>query len=257
MGLYDLNYKRDFVKGIKQWLFEKKIAPNDSMILGMNRILRTMKKSGKNEYYPLSSHIPIVSDISNLRYKFIVDMDGDYFYLYSYPCKSGKKIRSFIEKKIADNFSEASLSPNDIFSCSNRGGEGPNILFLVSIDKNWNYELLPVGLIVIDQEAPILFQSAGGSSAFTTNLAFIEARRGNAESWPKYTLISKQNMLIHIPDIPSIKSYVSISIGHFQGDDYFGYNVPFEINSRGDLKTVTIANHRISMDDNLFYGQKC
>lgn len=252
MGLYDVNYKRDFVKGIRQWLFKSHITPDDNMIVGMNNILRSMKRSGKNEYSPLSSNIPIVSDISNMKFRFGIDMPGDYFYLYSFPCKTGKPINSFIEKKITDNFSGASNTPNDLISCSNRGDEGPNILFLVSIDKNWKYELLPVGLIIIDKDGPIIYQDAIGAYSFSTQMAYSEFIGGNDTSWPKYTVINRQNMLVHIPDIPSIDSYVSISTGHFQGDDYFGYNVPFNINTKGDVKTVRIANHIINIDDSYY-----
>ena len=248
MGLYDVNYQRDFVKGIRQWLFNSQISPDDNMIVGMNNILRSRKRSEKNEYYPLSNNIPIVSSISNMKFKFSVDLPGDYFYLYSFPCKTGKPIKSFIERKIADNLSDAAHTPKDLFSCSNQGGEGPNILFLVSIDKNWKYELLPVGLIVIDQEGPIINRDAIGPYSFSTMVINDMTGRNNT-SWPKYTVINRQNMLVHIPDIPSLNSYVSISTGNFQGDDYFGYNVPFTIKTTGDVKTVKIANHIINIDN--------
>lgn len=249
MGLYDVNYKRDFVKGIRQWLFNSQIAPDDNMILGMNDILRSRKKSGKNEYSPLSNSIPIVPNISNMKFKFSVDLPGDYFYLYSFPCKTGEPIKTFVERKIADNFLDAAHTPNDLFSCSNQGGKGPNILFLVSIDKNWKYEVLPVGLIVIDQRGPIISQDAIGPYDFSTQMAYNDMMGRNKTSWPKYTVINRQNMLVHIPDIPSLDSYVSITTGRFQGDDYFGYNVPFNINTTGDVKTVRIANHIINIDD--------
>ena len=87
-------------------------------------------------------------------------MPGKYFYLYSFPCKSGTPIRSFVEKKIAIDFKDAYLSTKDVFSCANRGGLGPNVLFLIAINENWKYELMPVCLIIIDTKAPSIYRSS-------------------------------------------------------------------------------------------------
>ena len=66
------------------------------------------------------------------------------------------------------------------------------------------------------------------------------------DSWPKATIIKNQNLIVNIPNIPSIESSVSISTGHFQGDDYFGYTIPFNISITGDVKSITIGKHKLS-----------
>ena len=52
-------------------------------------------------------------------------------------------------------------------------------------------------------------------------------------------------MQINIPDISGLTSSVSVSYGNFDGNDYFGYNIPFYISINGDVKSVTIGSHKL------------
>ena len=54
-------------------------------------------------------------------------------------------------------------------------------------------------------------------------------------------------MQINIPNIvESISSSVSVSYGDFEGNDYFGYNIPFYVYVYGDVQKVTIGSHKLN-----------
>jgi hypothetical protein len=54
-------------------------------------------------------------------------------------------------------------------------------------------------------------------------------------------------MVINIPDLSSsITSSVSVSYGSFEGNDYFGYNIPFYVSVYGDVQSLTIGSHRLN-----------
>ena len=50
-------------------------------------------------------------------------------------------------------------------------------------------------------------------------------------------------------------SSVSVSYGDFEGNDYFGYNIPFYLNVYGDVKTVTVGSHKL--DGNSIKNGEC
>lgn len=248
LGFYDVNYKRDYHEKIRQWMFKNNIMPDSSIIEKSNIILRQLNYSGKNEYNALKGSAPIVTSLNGLKYKFNVNLEGDYFYLYAYPCKSGTPVKKFVESKIIKGLTDAHHTTSEEFACCNAGGSGPNVLFLIGIDKNWKYEVLPVGLVVVDNIAPTISQRSRSifQDPYMYSNDYNDIDNENKILWPKCVTLQSQNMQINIPNISaSLSSSVSISYGKFEGNDYFGYNIPFYIYIDGDVKTVTIGSHKL------------
>lgn len=243
-GLYDVNYKRDYHGKIRQWIFKNDLTPDSAIIERTNSILRQFNYSGKNEYSAINEATPIVTSLSGMNFKFNAQLEGEYFYLYAYPSQSGTPIKSFVESKITKGLVDAHKSVNDVFSCSNSGGSGPNVLFLIGIDKNWRYEALPVGIVVIDNIAPYI-NAIGHAQIRYRGLLGYSNSNSSSPSWPRYVTLKSQNMLINIPDISGLTSSVSVSYGNFEGNDYFGYNIPFYISVNGDVKFITIGSHKL------------
>jgi hypothetical protein len=245
IGFYDVNYKRDYHGKIRQWIFKNGLRPDSLIIEETNSILRQFNYSGKNEYSALSASVPIVTSLNGLKYRIKVQLAGEYFYLYAYSCNFGTPIKSFVESKITKGLTDAYHTLDDEFICSNNGGSGPNVLFLIGIDKNWKYEALPVGIVIVDDIAPEI--SARGHMPTRYRSLYGNYSTYNSSSslsWSKAITLSGQNMLINIPNISSsISSSVSVSYGDFEGNDYFGYNIPFYVYVYGDVQTVTIGSH--------------
>jgi len=244
-GLYDVNYKRDYHGKIRQWVFKNDLTPDSAIIERTNSILRQFNYSGKNEYSALNEATPIVTSLSGMNFKFKAQLEGEYFYLYAYPSKSGTPIKSFVESKITKGLTDAHKSVDDVFSCSNSGGSGPNVLFLIGIDKNWKYVALPVGIVVIDDIAPDINAIGHVQTRYRGLLGYNNYSNSSSISWPRYVTLKSQNMQINIPDISGLTSSVSVSYGNFEGNDYFGYNIPFYVSVYGDVKSITIGSHKL------------
>lgn len=249
-GLYDVNFNRDYHGKIRQWIFKNDLTPDSAIIEKTNSILRQFNYSGKNEYGALNEATPIVTSLSGMNFKFNAQLEGEYFYLYAYPSLSGTPIKSFVEAKITKGLVDAHKSVNDVFSCSNSGGSGPNVLFLIGIDKNWKYVALPVGIVVIDDIAPRINVIGQIQTRFNrllgySNNNYNDYNNSPSPSWPKHVTLKSQNMQINMPDISGLRSSVSISYGNFEGNSYFGYNIPFYVSVYGDVKSITIGSHKI------------
>lgn len=236
-GFYDVNYNRNYYKYIRQWFFEKELTPDSALIEKIHSILKQLNYSGKNEYGLLNGRTPVVSSLTNLTFKIKANLPGKYFYLYSYPCQGGTPIKKFVESKITGGLNDAYKTINGTLKCSNRGGSGANVLFLVSIDENWKYNVLPIGVIGIDNIKPTI----------NTKRYYFESR--DYILWPDKITLQSHNILVHLPNgYCDISGSLDIGYGHFEGNDYYGYNIPFRIKTSGDIKTIIIGSHILNVN---------
>lgn len=248
MGLYDVNYTRDYTDVIRLWIFKHKINPDSLLIEKTNSLLKQFHYSGRDEYSVKSLDIPIVTSLLNTKYKFDVDLPGTYFYLYA--CQTQKEIEAFIEKKVSEGLTDAHSSSKDEFVCYQEGYSGPNVLFMIGIDDNWTYKIVPCGMVFVDNMPP-KFQKLGVRSRIQSLLIIAMSSDvnypGPKGDWPSSIYLKNQNIYVSFP-YPSkeITSSVSISYGDFQGNEYFGYNIPFYVSKSGDLQSVTIGGHTLN-----------
>lgn len=248
-GFYDVNYNRNYYKYIRQWFFQKELTPDSTLIEKIHSILKQFNYSGKNEYGTLNGSVPIVSNISNLKFNIKATLPGKYFYLYSYPIESDETIQAFVESKIAGGLTDAYKNINSTLSCCNSGRFGQNILFLIGIDDNWKYDILPVGIVVIDDCGPSIYPKGeyiSGFSGWKYSEYYLPSNRYEYIKKKRLTLHS-HNILIHLSDnYDDITGIFQIGYGSLSGNDYFGYDIPFHIRTSGDVKTITIGTHKLN-----------
>lgn len=253
MGFIDVNYDKDYTNDIRLWLYKNKITPNTDIIGKMNSLLRQFNYSGNKEYAIKNSiDIPIINSLQGCTYKINANVKGQYFYLFASNCAN--TINPFIEEKISNGLKDAYKSSSGSFVCQQEGDIGPNVLYLIGIDENWNSYILPIGVVFVDNEAPWVT-----SRGYVPDSRYLPIGGGNwgllsngepkEKPWPSQIYFKRHNILVNLPDPPqTLKSTVSISYGSFHGNDYFGYDIPFYINANGDVKTIIIGNHKIPYD---------
>lgn len=245
VGLYDVNYKRNYRNKIRLWLFKKKLNPDSLLIENINSLIRQFNYSGHNEYAKISGNPPILKTLKGTMYRFNVNMPGKYFYLYA--AQDENSIRSFIEKKISEGLKDAQTSTSERFICKQSGKGGPNCLFMVGIDENWKYTIVPLGVVFVDNMAPKFTRGHRSNNRLYPSYSLSGlSSSGSSSSWPSRIYLKSQNVLVNFPEPPTpLTSSVSISYGSFEGNDYFGYNIPFYIDVTGDIQIITIGTHKL------------
>lgn len=244
VGLYDVNYKRNYRDKIRLWIFKNNLNPDSLLIENMNSLIRQFNYSGHMKYAKISGNPPILKTLKDTKYRFNVNMPGKYFYLYA--AQDENSIRSFIEKKISEGLKDAQTSTSEIFICNQSGKGGPNCLFMVGIDENWKYTIVPLGIVFVDNMAPNLFASGHRPNNMLYSLHSGLYNSSSSSSWPSKIYLKSQDVIVKFPEPPTpLTSSVSISYGSFEGNDYFGYNIPFYIDVNGDVQTITIGTHKL------------
>lgn len=246
VGLYDVNYKRNYRNHIRLWMFKNNLKPDSLLIENMNSLIRQFNFSGHNEYAKVSGNPPILKTLKGTKYRFNVNVPGKYFYLYA--AQNRDSINSFIEKKISEGLKDANLSTAEEFTCNQIGECGPNCLFMIGIDENWKYTLVPLGIVFVDNMAPNIFARGRRPNNRRYSNYSYSGLAGSSfpSSWPSIIYLKNQNILVKLPE-PStpLTSSVSISYGSFEGNDYLGYNIPFYIDANGDVQTIAVGSYEL------------
>lgn len=263
--LYDVNFQRDYRDKIRLWVFKHDITPDSLLIEGMNSLMKQFNYTGHKEYSISRSNSYIVNSLKGLRFKFNVTLPGKYYYLYA----GRDGIKQFIEDKISRGLVDAHYSTSDMFICEQEGLSGSNCLYMIGIDDNWKYKIIPCGVIYVDNISPRIsipnhasaynninnpgtrtFNQLLGKTNESDNQSGIYIGNGiNLQGGAERIFLEKENIVVDIPEpSESINSNVHVSYGAFQGYGTM-YNIPFEVAATGDAKTITIGGHKLNAND--------
>lgn len=237
--LCDINKTIDHKDDIRLWIFKHKKKPDSILTEKMNSYIKQFNYSGYREYSPTNHNIPIVASLQDKKYKINANLPGVYFYLLA--CQSESEIKYYVENKISNGLKDAKHSLAEDLSCDNGEHDGTNALFLIAIDENWNYDILPVGLIIVDNKAPSI-QSGHRRSRGLYSQHIYHRKKENK------IVIRSHKTIVNTPQTDAIFSNVSVLYGSFQGDDYYGYKIPFYINASEDIKSITIGRYRLNAE---------
>lgn len=116
--------------------------------------------NGHENLYELSE-VKTVKSLPQRQVLVETTMDFDFFYLLA--VNDEEDLRTFVESKIVDDFEHGKrnnvVGEKQILLTPmlyNSYAAGRMYLFLLGINKNWDYDYCPVGGIVIDNIAPTL-----------------------------------------------------------------------------------------------------
>ena len=112
-------------------------------------------------------------------------------------------------------------------------------LFLLGINKNWDYDYYPVGGIVIDNVAPILLWENPALQLFSVN------------AYPVHGALEKfKDYYVKFPVSLYQSQIKNVTWGNFEGNNYWGYPIVFTVNIAeiGDLSSVILQGKRYRID---------
>lgn len=203
---------------IKKWLFRKKEHLDNEKIHLLCGLINQLSKTKTIEYVT-NSTIPIIHSFSGLKYKVNSSLVADYYVLYA--CSSSNEIDKFVEYVISNDFNWCVKTLNNWMECRRQtGSNGYKCICLIAINNDWTYKIQPLGLIAIDNLAPV------------TKLSSYEGDISSIK-------FSNDVKVLFPHDKPQINGLCDVSITNSVGDG-IECNVSFRILFAGDVKSVTV-----------------
>ena len=230
-GVFDAeNIESDIIK----WLYRKKLKNvGEETIDNMRLYLKELNSNDYKQYVTIEE-IPVVTSFKGINYKVSSDLVADNYYLFA--CKYEKDLEEFVEEMVSLKFEGAVHSLSQPISCYRSAeSSGTNCIFLVGINKDWNYSVAPVGLISIDDVMPA---QIGGVR-----------RRGESDMYrfdDADLLLQRNKIIIRMPSqVPCVTGYANLLTREWSGNG-ISCNVNFEVIFSGDIKSITLLR-----EDNL------
>lgn len=208
---------------VRHWAYQHRKQMRDDILLKFRDVLFELNRTMYNEYVT-NETVPIVNDLTVLKYNIQSDLKAKHYYLYA-TC-SQNELDKFVEDMVVKNFPNSSQTGNGVFSCHAIARKsGYKCLTLVGINEDWSYSICPLGLIATDLRAPFIEYD------FTNSLL-----EGN-----RYTFIDfNGNLRVNLPtNKPLIDGYAFVDVPNWDGNGV-ECNVTFRINYMGDIKSVII-----------------
>lgn len=203
---------------IKKWLFRKKEHLDNANIHLLRGLVNQLSQTNTIEYVT-NSTIPVIHSFSGLKYKVNSSIAADYYVLYA--CSTTNEIEEFVEDVIANDFDLCSKALGGGMDCYRQSnGNGYKCICLVAINNDWSYKIQPLGLVAIDNLAPV------------TSLSSYE---GDISS-----IKFPNNAIVLFPsNKPKINGVCDVFITNSAGNG-IECNVSFRIIFAGDVKSVTV-----------------
>ena len=203
---------------IKKWLFRKKEHLDDANIHLLRGLVNQLSKTNTIEYVT-NSTIPVIHSFSGLKYKVNSSIVADYYVLYA--CSSTNEIEEFVEDVISNDFDLCSRVPGGGMDCYRKANSnGYKCICLVAINNDWSYKIQPLGLIAIDNLAPV---------------TLLSSYEGDISS-----IKFSNNVIVLFPsNKPQINGLCNVSITNSAGNG-IECNVSFQVTFAGDVKSVTV-----------------
>ena len=222
----------DAVSELKKWLYNNELHLDNERIETMKSVLMVLKSSSTKEYEPkTNTDIPIIKSFNGINYKVSSNMVADYYYLFA--GANQEEVEEFIAEVVSADFPHASKSLANTMNCFRPKNKGGLLyMFLVGINKTWEKQVQPVGMVIIDNIAPtVTCDNTSISSGYNiSSLGNQNASAGNTVTFPKYNSSIYSDI-----DTDTYRGHVRVATGQFRGG-----NANFNISFSGDVESMTI-----------------
>lgn len=212
-----------YTTSIRKYLYDRNCRISDSLLNVMVEITKELDRTNYKEYYPLDE-IPVLSSYPDCYYSVQTNMKAENYYLIM--AEDEEYLNRSIKEKVVNNFPRAEKTvskPLDFWRYSERGGL--QVLFLVGINNDWSKQVIPIGIIAIDNIYPT-----------NNKQLYTESSEYNIELQS-----SKQRIIIsQKPELNGFATLTELT----SGGNGLSCQVSFSLTFGGDIKSVTLVREK-------------
>jgi len=226
--LEEKKIENDQIAYIKNWLYNVNRPMSDSTIIKMAKIVTELRKTTEKEYVTFDE-IPIIKNFSGLKYNISTNMKADFYYLFA--TDKEEELDGFIKEVVISGYEMAETNISKPLSCFRENGKGGILcIFLVGINKDWSKQIVPVGMIAIDNFYPRV-NSRDPSENKSDN-----QKNRSYFYIPVSIKIDSIKSKILIPEkAPELTGFLTIGTNYFRGN-----HANFEFDFAGDIESISI-----------------
>lgn len=214
---------------VRKWLYSSQLPLSDTEISEMLRMVNSFSYTEHVFWIQSGIPIPIIRSFAGQRYSVNTTQKADYYYLFA--TDRGEDIEEFIAEVVGLDFINANRSTTSLECFRPKEKKGLLTLFLIGINKDWSKFYIPIGVVALDNSAPVINKS------MTTYKQFQSALEKQSDS-PEVVAFNSNAIKVIIKDklsLDTLTGSVDISTMEFRGDD-----AKFVVKFTGDIDYITI-----------------
>lgn len=234
---------------IRGWLYDHEYRLDSTQMSNMSFALYHFSMPTKLIYkLDKSRKVPVCKTLPNdpITIESDIKADSYYFVLASNDEELKSAIRDIIKNNIPSNIEKQGQT----FTGKWLKYTDNNIstVFMVGINNDWSENVQPVGVLAIDDCAPSIFARKSRSFGFG-RIGHYYSNLKIESCFNTHNLkfnLTKYNYSIKDNFESDINSSASVTYDSFEGNDYSGYDIPFNLSISGDVQYLTIDNRKFS-----------
>lgn len=237
------SYNGDRKIPIRNWLFDADYPLDSLLISKMEGAVNYLCGIAYPTYCLSQEHnIPRLTSIQNSPVSVRTNMQADRYFLFA--ASSASALLEKIKQVVRNNHVKGLFKSRDVLTGIplNSVGIGDVVsIFLVGINDDDTYSILPVGAYIVDKSAPISLRGRTWNYAGVNYLPSSSSPLIGTQRFSSLFFDFRNIGFIvrHEVDL-QIDGCVVLSHGNFGGDMVDGVDIPFTLNSRGDIKRIEI-----------------
>lgn len=235
-------YNGDIKQTIRGWLFDKGYPLDSLLINRMEGVVNYLCGVVYPTYSLATTHnVPRFAQMHSQVVSVKSHLYADKYYLVAASSATSlvAKIRQIIMNK---NVESLSNNQGIVTGVPVNAGEFDNVvsIFMVGINDNGTYSIIPVGVYVIDKNKPTLRKGILQSDLYNRLYGYRNLP-GNVNRYSDVYFDFRQLGFVISHNLNlKIDGSAVLSYGDFEGNGVDGYDIPFTLNSAGDIKTIEI-----------------
>lgn len=234
---------------IKKWLYTNNLQLSPSDINKMKEIADGLHPSSNGVLvgWP-DKDMKILKDLKGQRFNVKSNAKADYYYLFA--SNNYKEIDDFIADVVSIDYkNSASTLSTPLLCYRGKYSSGLLCVFLIALNKDWSKNILPIGLIFVDQMAPSIVNNGMQKmtkEAFIQNMMTPKSNSNSEQDsnrriprysdYFSYMLFDELGIKIETPKSFNLGTgSLTVSNGHFVGN-----TVNFNLEFLGDVHKMVV-----------------
>lgn len=238
---------------IKKWLYINKLQLAPSDISKMEKIADGLNTSSDSVLVGQpDKRLSVLKDLKGQQFRVKSNVKADYYYLFA--ANNYKEIDDFIADIVSVDYKNSARTLNAPLSCyRGKNSRGLLCVFLIGLNKDWSKNLLPLGLVYLDQKAPSIINNGRRKKSGEQDLIERMMRSGRTNNNSNINIdidrivsdMNDSNTLLSFSEMgltiesPSCSSLGTGSLTISNGD-FVGNTVNFNLDFWGDVHKMVV-----------------
>ena len=242
------------IEDLTRWLYFNDTYMDNDNIQKFYNVVYDLSQFESSVYrMEQGASLPVLKNFKGLKYRIRSNVKADYYYLFA--TNEEQEVEEFVSEVISQGFPQAESSLSNSISCFRKAestsgilsryrNSGLRILLLIAIDKDWSKTIIPVGLVDLDNDGPLIIEGSDPLTDILEGRTIYDPlkdlqKKRNTQSLSEKLGINS-NIVFKKYGFEVIRQNTYSETLYVKTGDFYGNNANFIFEKKGHIEAITI-----------------